>query len=210
MEWFVDAVVHHVADKGHWFAWNTTLGAVPWVLAVFLFRTGRRLRVLWWIGFVAFVAFLPNAAYTVTDLIHVPKHVRREPSDSVAIAIVVPMFVALAAVGLAMHLDAVRRLGRWAVGEGWISKRWPLQMAVHALVAVGVYLGRVHRFNSWELVSQPTTIVETFFLALLRPRPVIFMGSFFAMLVAAHLASLPTMWFVESEGRTRRPASPDL
>src|SRR5215813_31019 len=62
---------------GHWMAWNTGLAAVPLVLALLLFRQGRRRTVPWWAGAVAFVAFLPNAPCVLTDVVHLLGDLRR-------------------------------------------------------------------------------------------------------------------------------------
>jgi uncharacterized membrane protein len=47
-----------------------TLALVPLGLALVVFRPRARLRVAWWIGAGLFVAFLPNAPYVLTDLVH--------------------------------------------------------------------------------------------------------------------------------------------
>ncbi len=59
-----------VSDHGPWMVWNTILAVVPLVLALALFRSGCRRSVGWWCGVVAFVAFLPNAPYVLSDVIH--------------------------------------------------------------------------------------------------------------------------------------------
>src|ERR1700754_3269477 len=55
-----------------WMGWNLVLALVPLGLARFLF--GYRPRPVWllWVGGAAFVAFLPNAPYVLTDLLHLP------------------------------------------------------------------------------------------------------------------------------------------
>jgi uncharacterized membrane protein len=57
---------------GHlpWMGWNLLLAAIPVLLAWVLFRPARRRAALWWLGLAVFVAFLPNAAYVLTDAVH--------------------------------------------------------------------------------------------------------------------------------------------
>ncbi|MDQ1384469.1 MAG: hypothetical protein QOG65_1848 [Actinomycetota bacterium] len=50
--------------------WNLFLAAVPAVLALALFPTSARRGVAWWLGFGAWVLFLPNAPYLLTDVVH--------------------------------------------------------------------------------------------------------------------------------------------
>ena len=50
--------------------WNFFLAFVPFVLSLYLFRRETRRGWLWWPLLLVFIAFLPNAAYTLTDIIH--------------------------------------------------------------------------------------------------------------------------------------------
>jgi uncharacterized membrane protein len=97
----------------------------------------------------AWLAFLPNAFYIVTDLMHLAP---RPPVPLWWDILCVQSFVwnglLLGFVSLYWVQERVeRRLGR--VGG------WAFALAVLWLCGVGVYLGRELRWNSWDLVRSP-------------------------------------------------------
>lgn len=147
-----------LAGNARWMWWNLLLALVPVVLAVWLFRTryGRRRDVLWWAGAVAFVAFLPNAPYVITDVIHLFNDVRMVESDAVLSLAVVPQYVVFMAGGVASYTASLVLLERYV---GRRRARWAVP-ALHGLCAVGIYLGRVVRLNSWDVVLRPGRVAE--------------------------------------------------
>src|SRR5436190_14665055 len=110
-------VLHGIRSQlhlsGHWMAWNLVLAVIPWFLAAVLFRPGRRVGVAWWLELAAFIALLPNAAYVLTDIIHLPGAVRGEPSNSVVFAAILPMYAALFIIGFTAYCDSLRRMTEW-------------------------------------------------------------------------------------------------
>ncbi|MCY7282219.1 MAG: DUF1361 domain-containing protein, partial [Cyanobacteria bacterium CAN_BIN43] len=76
-------------SNARWMGWNLFLAIVPLILSVLLFRRTqlnssaivesrhrRRRSWLWWLGVLTFIAFLPNAPYILTDVIHFINDVR--------------------------------------------------------------------------------------------------------------------------------------
>lgn len=137
-----------LAGNARWMGWNLVLALVPLCLAVVLFR-GQPRRTGWWrLGVVAFVAFLPNAPYVMTDVIHLFTDVRMVESDAVLSLAVLPQYALFIGVGVASYTACLLLVGsRYTV---------PL----HAVCAVGIYLGRVARLNSWDLFVRPGRVVE--------------------------------------------------
>ncbi len=89
----------HLALQPHFhLSWNLFLALAPLGLAWWLFRRTERRGWLWWPLLVAFILFLPNAAYTLTDIIHFIDEVRYSepqlPEWSVAY-IVIPKYTLL-------------------------------------------------------------------------------------------------------------------
>jgi uncharacterized membrane protein len=56
---------------------------------------------------------------------------------------------------------------------------------VHGLCAVGVFLGRVFRFNSWDLVTQPSTVLDV--VRVPKPSTVAVLAFLFATMATGSL-----------------------
>ncbi|MCP9949302.1 DUF1361 domain-containing protein [Actinomadura madurae] len=144
-----------------WMGWNTFLAWIPVGLAFVLFRGHRLSRSpFWWSGLVLFVLFLPNAPYVVTDLVHLRGDIIMSDRGGPVVTAVLPVYALLIGSGfLAYHLAlsaALRHLGRLGLGA-WQGR---VTIAAHALCAIGVFLGRWARLNSWEPVVDPHATIE--------------------------------------------------
>ncbi|MFI9402759.1 DUF1361 domain-containing protein [Nocardia sp. NPDC052316] len=153
-----------------WLVWNTILAWVPVVLALLVFRSRRSDRKvsrspLWWAGAVLFVLFLPNAPYVVTDLVHLRDDIRFL-DDGPVVTTVLPVYVTFIASGFLAYYLALAELGRYLDHIGHTRWRAPITVGLHLLCAVGVFLGRWTRLNSWEPVVQPRGTFERMVLAL--------------------------------------------
>lgn len=167
---------------------NLVLGLIP-LLATVLVRklVGRRgwndwrvipLAVVW-------LLFLPNSFYIVTDFIHLPEVARVDMVQDVV------MLMQFSVVGLAagftslymMHTMLLKRLGT--------KRAMAAAIGVLYLCSFAIYLGRVLRWNSWDVVLHPFSIAgDALFLWW---DPVLGEGafwmtvSFFMMLVSLYL-----------------------
>ena len=95
---------------------------------------------------VLWILFLPNAPYLVTDLVHLKDGVN---------AVNVVLLSLLALIGVLIGVKCVQLVQRaveqlFGVGVG----RRAVQV-IAVLTAVGVYLGRVLRWNSWTVLHDP-------------------------------------------------------
>ncbi|MFC4858170.1 DUF1361 domain-containing protein [Actinophytocola glycyrrhizae] len=180
-----------VANAG-WMGWNAFLALVPLVLAHLLF--GRRQRPRWLLitGGAVFVAFLPNAPYVLTDVLHLPRDLRHV--ESWVAAGLLTQYLVLFAIGFVAYVLSLVRLERWLAERG-VSRRAVLltDLSLHALCAVGIVLGRVFRFNSWDLVTNPGGLLEL--VRVPQPRTVLVLFVLFTVLAAgATIArALPTI-----------------
>jgi uncharacterized membrane protein len=142
-----------------WMTVNLVLATVPVLLALWLFRTPGPRGPKWWIGIGVFVAFLPNAPYVLTDVIHLRGNIAQATSTVHAAAIVV-QFAALMSIGLVLYGTALALLRRYLALDGRAGWRWPVEIILHALCSVGIFLGRFMRLNSWDLVVRPTEVLQ--------------------------------------------------
>jgi uncharacterized membrane protein len=100
------------------------------------------------------LAFLPNAPYLVTDVMHVP-HQASAPIWYDVLLYVTFAWTGcfLGLVSLVLIQDIVRHIAGEIAG-------WAFTGAALILSGFGVYLGRFLRWNSWDLVTRPGEILN--------------------------------------------------
>ncbi|MFE6857886.1 DUF1361 domain-containing protein [Nocardia sp. NPDC057668] len=175
-----------------WMSWNTVLAWIPVGLAFVVFRWAgrkdRRLSPAWWGGAVLLLLFLPNSPYVVTDLVHLRDTVRAV-GDGPVVSTVLPVYVAFIASGFLAYYLVLAELGRFLEQRGWGRWRTPVTLAVHLLCAVGVFLGRWVRLNSWEPVVEPVGTLERMVLALTWEWAPILIAAVFAATALGHFVT---------------------
>lgn len=148
-----------------WLAWNLFLAWIPFLLALLLYersRAGASWRVLAPLGLL-WLAFFPNAPYLITDLMHLGD------GGQVPVLYDVLMISAAAWLGLLLGLTSlylVHAVARRLLG---VLDAWVLVLAVLALSSFGIYLGRVQRWNSWDLLVHPGPLGDQVGRGLLHP-----------------------------------------
>jgi uncharacterized membrane protein len=173
-----------VQAHSRWMGVNLGLALVPLALALALFR-GRRTRgVLWWTGALAFLLFLPNAPYVLTDIIHLTGDVRAAGSRRAAVFGVLPLYGVFMLVGMESYTLCVRLLRSYLERAGLASLERVVVPAVHLICAVGVVLGRLQRLNSWD-VLRPSRLAGGISGALAHPVLIVVTAAVIAVGAAA-------------------------
>jgi uncharacterized membrane protein len=168
-------------------AWNLLLAWIPFALALIVYERARAgvsnlslvaVTMLW-------LLFLPNAPYIVTDL----KHVGR--GGGVPVLYDVLLLSAAAWTGLLLGLTSLflmHAVARRLVGA---MNAWALVVGVLALSSFGIYLGRVQRWNSWDVFVRPGSLLGELASGLLHPlshpRPIAVTVLFTSFLLASYL-----------------------
>ncbi len=143
-----------------WMSWNALLALVPPLFAMHLFRPHRRTGALWTLELVAFVLFLPNSPYLVTDLVHLRADVVMAGSDATVYGGILPLYGTFIALGFGAYAISLHEVGGWLARKGRSHLVGRVQLGLHAVCAVGVLLGRVARLNSWETLTEPNGTIE--------------------------------------------------
>ena len=141
--------------------WNLFLAFIPLGLSFWLFRRGRSRSMVWWLGFVVFLAFLPNAPYILTDIIHLIYDVRAVNSVWTVTLIVFPLHLLFILSGFEAYVVSLINLGYYLQRIGMKKFILAAELSIHALCAIGIYLGRFPRYNSWDLITRPDDLVDT-------------------------------------------------
>ena len=146
--------------------WNLFLAWIPYGLGLGVDRLAGRTQhgtgvlvlptALW-------LLFFPNAPYIVTDFVHL---MGSEPEHLLLDAVVIGAFAAL---GMALGLLSLRRVH--AVVASRLGERlgWAFVGGVFVLTGVGVWMGRVLRWNSWDVLTQPGPLLRRTVDSLLSP-----------------------------------------
>lgn len=153
--------------------WWIVLAVISVVMSVFLFNRKRSANtVLWWLGLVSFIAFLPNAPYVLTDIIHIIRGTSRGGIRIWVVALVfVPLHAAAMIAGFEAYVLSILNLVRYIKKNGHAVWILPTELLIHAMSAVGIYLGRFTRVNSWDLATDPTNIMTLTLNTLTSKRP---------------------------------------
>lgn len=143
--------------------WNLFLALIPLGLSLGLHPTLKPrhavpLLALW-------LLFFPNAPYVLTDLIHLNPH--RQPQVSLWLDLV--MLLSFALVSLWIGFQSLRRVQHWFDQRFSRLTGWWVTIGTLALSGFGVYLGRILRWNSWDLLHRPHLLFNDIFERLLNP-----------------------------------------
>jgi uncharacterized membrane protein len=136
--------------------WNLFLAWIPFVLAYIAYALSwRRIWLILAIPVFAFLwlIFFPNAPYILTDLQYLNSVVSVTPLWFDIILLVwftwTSMLLGLISLYM-MHEIVQRHFGRW---PGWI-----FVLIVSGLSSAGIYIGRFMRWNSWDILGNPSEL----------------------------------------------------
>jgi uncharacterized membrane protein len=137
-------------------AWNLFLAWIPLLFAMAVYdgfrRRGPVLRLIP-LG-IGWLLFFPNAPYIVTDFVHLSRDAAAPLwYDGAMIAACAATGLLLGFVSLALVHVVVQRLTGTAAA-------WAFAGLALVLGSLGIYVGRFLRFNSWDAVTEPGTLVN--------------------------------------------------
>ena len=186
LSFWVDAALTALGVNLRLMIWNSFLAFIPLALSYWLFCGRGRRTVAWWIGFAIFMAFLPNAPYVLTDVIHLIDDIRAGYSIWIITLVLIPQYLLFMFAGMEAYVLSVINLGRYLQRRNWARFVPMVELVVHALSAIGIYLGRFQRFNSWDILTQPDTLVISVVDDLLGKRPLVIVAITFVVITVVY------------------------
>jgi uncharacterized membrane protein len=154
--------------------WNLFLAFIPLVISFWLFRERSRSPLIWWLGFAIFIVFLPNAPYVVTDIIHLV-NLSQNFNTSIVTLVLIPQYLIFILLGMEAYVISLIELSKYLKRIGKIKYFRIVELPIHALCAVGIYLGRFLRFNSWDLIARPDSLARSIVEDLIAYKPILIM-----------------------------------
>lgn len=143
-------------------AWNLFLAFIPLALSIWLFRFSSSRSLFWWLTFLVFILFLPNAPYVLTDVIHFisfTEFVRYYYSAWMVALVLIPQYILFLVTGFEAYVISLINLGYYLEKSGQRSYITAVELLTHALCSVGIYLGRFQRYNSWDFLIKPDDLI---------------------------------------------------
>lgn len=147
-------------------SWNLFLAWVPYLCSLWAAHWHAALPHRRWLlalPIALSLAFFPNAPYIVTDFLHLAE---RSP---IPLWYDIGLLTSFAWTGLVLGVYALRILQNIVRGWAGAILSWVFVLAVVNLSGMGVYIGRFLRWNSWDLVMQPTAILSDIAVRLRHP-----------------------------------------
>jgi uncharacterized membrane protein len=188
-----------------WIVWNLFLALIPLLISFLLFRRSLSLKYLgigsktrrdqwssrgsshdrsaaWWILLVVYGAFLPNAPYVLTDIIHLIQATWATPSVWVITLFYIPLHLGAITLAFEAYVISLINQGAYLRRMGLQKYIFLAEMGMHLLSSIGIYLGRFLRFNSWDLVTGPYNVLLATLNDLTGRRPIAVMLATFLIL----------------------------
>lgn len=154
----------HLAGHNYYLfmLWNLFLAAIPLGLSLALpqirhLPLALPLLALW-------LLFFPNAPYVLTDLLHLDGYHSNVPKWLDLL-----MLLSFALVSLWLGFQSLHIVQHWFARKFSHATAWCVSMGSLGLSGFGVYLGRFDRWNSWDLLHRPASLLSRIASYVLHP-----------------------------------------
>ncbi len=144
--------------------WNLFLAWVPYRISSGLTRMNNRIILV--AGLIAWLLFIPNSFYILTDLFHLADGHRNSHVPEWFDLILILSF---AWNGLLLGVLSTWQLEKLLAPDASVLGRWVFLYPVMWLNALGVYIGRYLRYNSWDIVTNPIDLLSDIIRMIAHP-----------------------------------------
>src|SRR5688500_17495419 len=160
--------VRMIATKSIYYVfleWNLFLAVIPYLLSKFLLqrvKSGLNNYILAAVSFV-WLLFIPNTFYILTDLFHLGE------TGAAPLWFDLLLILSFAWNGMMMGILSVRQMEKIFHEKFRTGNELIFLYPIMWLNALGVYIGRYLRFNSWDIITSPFRLVIDIFDLLIHP-----------------------------------------
>lgn len=145
--------------------WNLFLAYVPYAISSWLFANPNWTIKKWktTIALIAWLLFIPNSFYIMTDLFHLGNFQNAPLWYDLA------MILSCAWNGLLLGLLSVRQVEKIMISTFGTFNEWKFVYPVMFLNALGIYIGRYLRFNTWDVITSPFNLTSDIYFMVTSP-----------------------------------------
>ncbi len=166
---------------------DISLALIPFLLALLLFRFAKLPGLLWWPFFAVFVLFLPNAPYVLTDVIHFVAKVRVTPPLPIwAMSVLLFEYILYFLFGMQCFTLSIMLWDNVLKRRGFKWMILPMELLLIAASSFAIYLGRIDRLNSWDVVTDPHGLLDHALRDATMPKPLELTVIFFVAVTVIH------------------------
>ena len=142
--------------------WNLFLAVIPLLLSRTLKRFNK-INIGSFLVLGCWILFLPNAPYLVTDIIHFTE---RPPVSKWF-----DLLLITSAAWNGLILGVVSLMQVEAFLEKYLASLWVNLLMFFSIFicSFGIYVGRFLRYNSWDVLTDPTDLVRNIVYQFIRP-----------------------------------------
>lgn len=146
--------------------WNLFLAWLPYILSVIASSVYQLHPKRWGIILllsIFWLVFFPNAPYMVTDFYHL------DPRPPIPLWFDISLIAIFAFTGCFLAIASLRSIH--IIIEGFVGKLtgWLFALFALSIGSLGVYLGRFGRYNSWDILLEPKSVLKEIAFNLLNP-----------------------------------------
>lgn len=133
--------------------WNLFLATVPYLIMLYLKVNALKSKLKVYGLLTVWLAFLPNSFYIITDL----KHLSHSHHSTFWFDL--SLIASFAMLGFFLGLQSLYEFEK--IGKTLFNKKIMLFLMpiICFLCGFGIYLGRILRYNSWDIVSDPIQLL---------------------------------------------------
>ncbi len=142
--------------------WNLFLACIPYGITLFIHVTKAN-RFIFWSCFLIWLVFLPNSPYILTDF----QHLRTSTISSIWYDVL--LILSFAINGLLIGFTSIRMM-QSMINERFSKKTTKIIIyTILLLCGFGIYLGRILRWNSWDVLQNPIHLLSDIAKRILFP-----------------------------------------
>ena len=150
--------------------WNLFLAIIPYFLSSSIytnfFNSSKKIQNSIY-GFI-WLLFIPNTFYILTDFTHL--HYNNKLQFGLDMLIISSFSLA----GFYLGLLSLKQIHYLTIAKFGTKTGNIFSISISYLSAFGIYLGRVLRFNSWDIISKPIELFYTSISALLNFETIVY------------------------------------